>query len=137
MVWAIARDLNQVVLELISNAIQALEGCPPAESRIQIVVRRRDEVVELEVSDNGPGVDKDDRERIFDPFFSTRDVGSGTGGIGLSTCRAIVTKHEGTLTYAPIPGEAGARFVVQLPVSPHLGRRGSPSAESPPLELHG
>jgi two-component system NtrC family sensor kinase len=67
----------------------------------------------LEVADNGNGIPQATMERMFDPFFTTRDVGQGMG-LGLPICHAIVTAHGGTLTATSVPGE-GATFRVELP----------------------
>jgi signal transduction histidine kinase len=69
--------------------------------------------VELRVADSGPGVAEADRARIFEPFFTTKEPGKGTG-LGLSLSRTLVEAYGGTLVLAP--SQAGALFVVRLPV---------------------
>lgn len=105
--------IEQVILNLVSNARDALEGRPAP--CITIGAQRLDaERVYLFVQDNGPGVSEAVRDRILEPFFSTKPVGKGTG-IGLSISHGIVEGHHGELTFANLP-EGGTRFSVLLPV---------------------
>ncbi len=105
-------QLDIVLSNLLSNAIGALDKT----SSPRIVVRTwvEDTYAALSVSDNGPGVPQDIRTRLFDPFFSTKEVGQGSG-LGLSISQAIVTKRGGFITYDAAQGE-GACFVVKLPI---------------------
>ena len=101
--------LTQVLLNLLLNA--------GAVEPKNVTVRAGSEngKVRIEVEDDGPGVPKDLRDRIFDPFVTTKDVGAGTG-LGLSVCRGIVEAAKGRI-YVDASHENGARFVVELPVS--------------------
>ncbi|RAL20480.1 hypothetical protein DL240_16885 [Lujinxingia litoralis] len=104
--------LTQIVVNLVVNALHAVEELP--EERRQITLRlfpRRDRVI-LEVEDRGPGVPDDLRERVFDPFFTTKPVGKGTG-LGLSLSRSIAHELKGELRLCP--SEQGARFQLALP----------------------
>lgn len=100
--------LTQILLNLLLNA-------GAVEPR-NIAVRARVEggKVRIEVEDDGPGVPKELRDRIFDPFVTTKDVGAGTG-LGLSVCRGIVEAAKGKI-YVDASYERGARFVVELPL---------------------
>jgi signal transduction histidine kinase len=100
--------LGQVVVNLLENAIHATNG----KGTVGISTRRGDHSVELEVWDNGPGIPADIRERIFEPFFSTKSPGEGTG-LGLAICRQIAERYGGTLNLQPSP--SGARFRLTLP----------------------
>jgi PAS domain S-box-containing protein len=106
--------LVQVLLNLLLNARQALaehEG-----GSIVVSTRRGEGCVEIAVTDDGPGVPTEHRERIFTPFFTTRAPNQGTG-LGLSIAFDIVREHGGTLELEP-PRGRGARFVVRLPATP-------------------
>lgn len=104
--------LGQVFLNLLVNAAQALECHPDGEIRVGVTTDRAGNVV-VEVEDAGCGIPEGIRDRIFDPFFSTRAVGDGKG-LGLSVCSGIVTGHGGTIEW--LPGEKqGSLFRVTLP----------------------
>jgi signal transduction histidine kinase len=108
-------EIQQVVLNLLTNAAQALAE-RDADTRPRIILRawREPDYVCIEVEDNGPGIPADIRKRVFDPFFSTKEVGVGTG-LGLSVSYFIITQnHSGTMEVSSIPGEA-TRFTIRLP----------------------
>ncbi len=107
-------QINQVVLNLVANAIDACQ-CRAIGQR-ELIVRTRPikEGVSIEVADNGSGIDPSVRRRIFDPFFTTKSVGQGTG-LGLSVSYGIVAAHGGRIDVESQPGQ-GARFVVILPI---------------------
>ena len=104
-------QLDIVLSNLLANAIDALDKVP--EPRIVVRTWAEEGHAAVSVADNGPGVAPDIRNRLFDPFFSTKDVGQGTG-LGLSISQAIVSKRGGFITYDADCGE-GACFVVKLP----------------------
>jgi hypothetical protein len=104
-------QLKQVVLNLLTNALDALSG----QGVLKIVVSTEsDRTVSLEVEDSGPGIQPEYLERVFDPFFTTKPVGEGTG-IGLSTCYNIVQAHSGRIYVCSEP-EKGSNFRILLPV---------------------
>lgn len=107
-----AQQLEQVVMNLIMNAIQSL----PSEDRGVLVStlsdQDRGEVV-LRVADEGKGIPRDIAERIFEPFFTTR-LDSGGSGLGLAICYSIVKEHQGDLDFESNPGQ-GTTFTVRLP----------------------
>jgi signal transduction histidine kinase len=110
-------ELGQVFINLISNAVDAVS--PGGEgAKHQLVLRSRrleDGGVELSVSDDGPGIPASIQEKIFDPFYTTKSVGQGTGQ-GLYVSRKIVTeRHQGRMFFASSP--AGTTFFIQLPAS--------------------
>jgi two-component system, NtrC family, sensor kinase len=124
MVECYAGQVNQVFMNLISNAIDALtewhEG-RSAEERasrsplIRISTALVGESVEVRIADNGPGIPVDIQSRLFDPFFTTKPVGQGTG-LGLSiSYQIVVDRHGGQLGCESVEG-AGTTFVVQLPL---------------------
>src|SRR5206468_6906019 len=106
----------QVVVNLLTNAHQALRETPPPH---QIILTTQynaaQKVVRLEVRDTGPGIPPALQARIFEPFFTTKPAGVGTG-LGLSLCQSIIAGHEGTLRVESSPGY-GTCFVVTLPVA--------------------
>lgn len=133
-VRADAGQLGTVLLNLVSNAVDAL---PQRTGRIAISLTAVDLGWEqaaaigglkpgrhgcLSVVDNGHGMDAATMERVFDPFFSTKEVGRGTG-LGLSVVHGIVTAHDGAVRVSSVPGE-GTRIDVYLPLGiPTIGGR--------------
>ncbi len=112
-----ASDLGQVLLNLLVNAAQAVENAPnrgPCLGRIVVRTRRRGDMVELTVSDSGPGVPEALRSRLFEPFFTTKAPGKGTGQ-GLAIAYAIVVDRHGGSIHCEEAEGGGARFVVLLP----------------------
>ncbi len=109
-------QLEQVLLNLVNNAAQAIRDAERNAGRIDITTARQGDQVLVTVSDNGPGVAEGLRDRIFDPFFTTKASGQGTG-LGLSVSLAIVREHQGQLTVRPNP-TGGAVFTVALPGAP-------------------
>jgi len=113
-VIADADFLGQVVANLVVNAQHALAE-QPEPRRIVLATRQEPDTVVIEVSDNGPGVPAHLRERIFEPYFTTKPTGVGTG-IGLSISKSVVGAHGGTIAL-DTGAEGGARFVIRLPVA--------------------
>jgi PAS domain S-box-containing protein len=111
-----AGEMNQVFLNLIVNAAQAIESSgKPLPGKITVSTRQEEGFVVIRVEDTGTGVPSALRDRIFDPFFTTKEVGKGTGQ-GLAICRdVVVIKHNGTLTVEGAEG-AGAIFTIRLPI---------------------
>jgi PAS domain S-box-containing protein len=108
-------QIQQVVVNLLNNAVQALAGRPePAPAGvIHVVTDRVGDTVRLCVEDNGPGVPKHLESKIFEPFFSTKEVGKGTG-LGLSIAHGIMAEHNGRISCQPSP-LGGACFMLELP----------------------
>jgi len=106
--------LEQIIHNLLSNALQALALVPPGARILQIDVRAVPGMGALTVSDSGPGIAADVLPRLFEPFFTTREGGLG---LGLSLCESLATGMGGTLVAANhAPG--GAAFTLQLPLAP-------------------
>ncbi|HZS60232.1 MAG TPA: ATP-binding protein [Gemmatimonadaceae bacterium] len=120
-----ARQLQQVVLNLVTNAIQAMANV--GGGTLSIATRGDRHTVVLDVADTGPGIPSDLRQRIFEPFFTTKPEGEGTG-LGLSVSYGIVTAHGGTITL--VESATGARFVVSIPAINQRAER-HVSAEMP------
>jgi CheY-like chemotaxis protein len=118
-----SHQLSQVVMNLVINASTAMEDSSgPRRLAIRTRLDEPAGMVELSVSDTGPGIPPQLRERIFERFFTTKAVGEGTG-LGLAICRDIVSAHGGRISVHDAP-QGGARFVVQLPVGRHIERAG-------------
>ena len=111
-VSGVKNQIAQVMINLIQNSIQSMDPDKP-EKRIEITGRRVGGMVQLSVRDNGRGIEPDALQRIFDPFYTTKEVGQGTG-LGLSICFRIVEAHGGTLRAESVPGESTV-FVASLP----------------------
>jgi PAS domain S-box-containing protein len=111
-------DLNQVFLNLLVNAADAVAGTqsPDSPGRITVRSRHAGDAVVIEVSDTGPGIPEALRDKVFEPFFTTKPVGRGTGQ-GLALARNIITdRHDGTITFTSGPGQE-TTFTVTLPVT--------------------
>jgi PAS domain S-box-containing protein len=117
-------ELNQVFLNMIINAAQAIEekvGDTGEQGEIRISTRREHDEVLIEIADDGPGIPAELLDRIYEPFFTTKEIGKGTGQ-GLALARATVERHAGSLECESEPGR-GTRFTIRLPV------------DGPPVEL--
>jgi signal transduction histidine kinase len=111
---AYANELNQVWSNLIENAVDAMNGAGELRLRIS---RDGAAAAVVEIGDNGPGIPPEIMPRLFQPFFTTKDIGKGTG-LGLHLSRDIVVhRHNGSIDVTSLPGDT--RFSVRLPLSPH------------------
>lgn len=108
------RALDQVFTNLITNAIQAMEGQENGVLAIKVAPGKNPEMVDIHISDNGPGIPEDLRKRVFEPFFTTKDD-EGTG-LGLAITRRIIMSHKGEIDLESFPG--GTLFKIQLPIAP-------------------
>lgn len=107
-------QINQVLLNLVTNAAQAMDK---PEKKIVITTRREGmEAIAIEVTDNGKGIAPDALAKIFDPFYTTKEIGKGTG-LGLSIAYKIVAQHGGRIDVKSQPG-MGTSFTVILPLKP-------------------
>lgn len=107
-------QIVQVLTNLMTNAEQALGQQANGRIDLRAAVISDGHLVRLMVSDNGPGIPEDVANRIFDPLFTTKETGKGTG-IGLALCHRIVLAHSGTIELDRHSTE-GATFVIDLPV---------------------
>jgi len=111
-------QLQQVILNLIRNAIDAMSGRPSGDRRLRVATGSDGHLaVSFYIHDAGSGVADEDRERIFNPFFTTKTSGMG---LGLSICRTIIEEHGGTLRLAK-SSTAGSTFEITLPIAPSPG----------------
>lgn len=116
LVHCLAAQIHQVFMNLLTNALQAIEARSDKTrpGLIQLSTRQDGDWVRISIRDNGCGMSEAVRARVFEPFFTTRDVGQGTG-LGLSIAFSIVKKHGGTLSVSSSPGE-GSCFELGLPL---------------------
>jgi two-component system, NtrC family, sensor kinase len=119
IVLGIEYKLQQVFLNLFLNARDAM----PKGGWLTIASRATSDSAIIEVADTGSGIPPDQMSRIYDPFFTTKDIGKGTG-LGLSITYGIVQEHGGSITCASSPGQ-GTRFTLTLPTAPVKARAGS------------
>ena len=120
-VYCLAGDLQQVLLNLLRNAAQALfeQHDSDKAKRISVSAYQREDWVYITVEDNGPGMDEETCRRVFEPFFTTRDPGEGSG-LGLAVSYYIVHgEHGGNLDVESELGK-GTKFTIKLPISPSL-----------------
>jgi two-component system NtrC family sensor kinase len=102
--------LNQVLLNLVANSIDAIEG----SGKVTIRAGAQGQDFVITVSDTGSGIPAELRDRVLEPFFTTKPVGQGTG-LGLSIAYSIIKKHEGTLELSDAPG-GGALATIRFPL---------------------
>ncbi len=106
-------QVQQVMLNLVTNAEQAMASVDRAHHRLTVRTRQDRGTIRIEIEDTGPGLPADGLERIFNPFYTTKPVGHGTG-LGLSISLGIISEHGGRIWAENIPG-GGAKFCVDLP----------------------
>jgi PAS domain S-box-containing protein len=121
-----SQQLQQVFLNILNNAYDAVQEAGQ-RGRIKIHTRRQAEMIEVAVSDNGTGIV--DPQRIFDPFYTTKQVGKGTG-LGLSICYGIVRAHGGEIQCWNNEAGAGSTFVVRIPVATEAALAAAASKEA-------
>jgi PAS domain S-box-containing protein len=124
--WADPFQLQQVLLNLLVNAEQALAAWD-GPRRITVRTSRAGDQLELSVADTGPGIALEKRDRIFNPFFTTKPVGQGTG-LGLSISDGIAREHGGRIRVESQPGE-GATFILEIPYSEVPAVPATPAAQ--------
>ncbi|MCK5209886.1 MAG: GHKL domain-containing protein, partial [Cyclobacteriaceae bacterium] len=120
----ISQDIGRVLLNLINNAFYAVDkksksGIEEYKPEVIVSTKKLDEGIEIEVKDNGDGIQKEVLDKIFQPFFTTKPTGQGTG-LGLSLAYDIITKgHDGHLEVETDEGLVTA-FIILLPNKPQL-----------------
>jgi len=126
-----AREFQQVIFNLINNAVAAMVAKEGGEKKLSLTARADSHWVHVSVSDTGVGIPKRIKPQIFDPFFTTKKVGEGTG-LGLSLCYGIVSKYGGKINFSSVSAEdypnrpTGTTFVVSMPLfrEPEPGNKG-------------
>ena len=109
-------QLNQVFMNIINNAIQAIPE-EQKDAQLTVITENDNDLnqVKIRIIDNGIGMSEDVKKRIFEPFFTTKPVGVGTG-LGMSITFGIIEKHQGKISLNSQLGE-GTEFIIQLPKS--------------------
>ncbi|MDR3591084.1 MAG: PAS domain S-box protein [Negativicutes bacterium] len=110
-------QLEQVMINLLSNAMQALDTIDKACKQIRITTKRGSNQVQLTVSDNGPGISQAIKDKIFDPFFTTKSAGGGMG-LGLSIVHSIIAAFGGSIKIKANKPVGGVIFQIEFPVTP-------------------
>ena len=121
-----SQQLQQVFLNILNNAYDAVQDAGQ-RGNIRIHTRRQAEMIEVAISDNGTGII--DSQRIFDPFYTTKQAGKGTG-LGLSICYGIVRAHGGEIQCWNNEEGAGSTFVVRIPVATEAALAAAASKEA-------
>jgi len=106
--------LNQLFMNLLTNSIQAIRSKNVSGGKIELRSKRIEDEIELRFKDNGIGMSEETKNRVFEPFYTTKDVGEGTG-LGLSIAYSIVELHHGTIKVESVLGE-GSEFIIRLPL---------------------
>lgn len=124
--------LQQVLLNLLINAMEAMHDTPQIDRYIEVHTRMGAGLLWVEVTDHGPGVSPAHQEKMFEPFFTTKEEGIG---LGLALSRSIITLHGGTIRVENRKG-AGASFIFTLPVDGASAVRHSSSGNGREMTLH-
>ncbi|MDP3478142.1 MAG: response regulator, partial [Desulfoprunum sp.] len=116
-------EINQVFLNLIVNAAHAIEGTNTVGGtdlgKIRITTRGTKDTVQIRISDSGGGIPESIQDRIFEAFFTTKEMGKGTGqGLAIAR-RVVIDKHQGSLSFETAPGK-GTTFIIDLPLNPQV-----------------
>ena len=107
--------LQQVFMNILSNAIDAFEGNTTSKKpTITIRTMHEDNIISVHIKDNGPGIPDEIINKIFDPFYTTKEVGRGTG-LGLSVSLGIIEEHRGKIEVQSRTGK-GTTFIIKVPL---------------------
>lgn len=108
------QKMTEALLNILMNSIQAISE-PPGSITITALIETEDDLAVITVEDTGCGIDEEEIQKIFDPFYTTKNIGEGTG-LGLAVVYGIIEKHKGSIRVESVKGE-GARFIISLPLS--------------------
>jgi len=114
------KQLRQVLLNLFKNAMEAM----PRGGELTVASRRRGPNLEISVADTGQGMSPEVMDKLFQPYFTTKEKGTG---LGLAICRSIVEEHGGGLLVDSTPGQ-GSTFTIQLPLTEAAGPAATPES---------
>lgn len=110
--WCNLGELNQVFLNLINNALQAMENSD--EKVMTLTTEASDTEISISIADTGSGISEEVKQKIFDPFFTTKDIGQGTG-LGLYISQKVIDDHDGKIEATSEPDQ-GTTFIITLPI---------------------
>ena len=113
VVIGVSHDLERAFRNLLQNAFESVSTLADGGT-VTLKATMEDDAISIQVEDSGPGIPDDERARIFEPYFSTKETGSG---LGLALTRKIIREHDGTIEL--IPSDQGACFVIRLPLAGH------------------
>ncbi|HJT23499.1 MAG TPA: ATP-binding protein, partial [bacterium] len=126
--------VHQVLINLLMNAVQAIEPKKPDHNRIGVRTGLEGENFFIEIQDTGQGIPEENLKKIFDPFFTTKPAGVGTG-LGLSICHQIIREYGGQIRVRSRVGH-GSTFTVLLPLTQGIGTVQHPACSAQPLSAH-
>ncbi len=122
-------ELQQIIVNLLTNAVQAVDQNAPGDPRrVHVLSSANDDEVVVVVSDTGPGIPEANLNEVFTPFFTTKETGSGTG-LGLAISYAIIESHHGSITARNRTEGPGAVFEIRLPRAPRTAPQPPPTSE--------
>lgn len=111
-----SEQINQVLTNIIKNAVEAMKG----SGEITIITENGHHNAKFSIQDNGPGIPRENLNKLFEPFFTTKEMGKGTG-LGLAVCYGIIKMHKGQITVEsnadPKKGKTGTKFTITLPMA--------------------
>jgi signal transduction histidine kinase len=107
-------QMQQVFLNIVVNAEFAMLEAHH-KGTLTVTSEQLEDIIRISFADDGPGISEENQKRIFNPFFTTKEVGKGTG-LGLSICHGIITEHGGKIYVKSEKGQ-GANFIIELPLS--------------------
>lgn len=107
-------QVNQIFLNIITNGVHAIEASGKENGRLFIITEKDDDFVRIRLLDNGCGMSREVKKKIFEPFYTTKPVGEGTG-LGMSIIFRIIEDHGGTIDVKSVEGK-GTEFIVRLPI---------------------
>ena len=110
VIKAFPGKLGQVILNLVMNAIQAIEDT----GSIEIETHKKNKTFEINITDNGKGIDSETQKKMFDPFYTTKDPGEGTG-LGMSIVHSIIKEHKGEIDVNSQQG-IGTQIHISIPI---------------------
>jgi len=126
-------SINQVIVNILVNAAHAVEAVsaerPRGSGRIVVATSVDDGAAVIRITDNGSGMSEEVRAQVFHPFFTTKEVGQGTGQ-GLAIAHSVITRHKGSIEVESTPGQ-GTCFTIRLPLAPQaVGKEGDSPGDS-------